>query len=1190
MQPGRKILVFIANRAGAAAQALHSGFLFGVSGLLQQQLGSKAMAAESFRLANHYSPKNLFWLRCHIQSLPRIWQQLESFASHQNNFSTKHRYWLKLGELQLGMARLDEAKTSIERALQIKKTARAYWLQGYIQSLQNNTEASAQAYSLAEKCSWNLWVKRYGIGHWFTQAGAWPQAQAAYAQRLALQPGLTRTHKARLLVRTAYAEQRLQNWAEAQHAYQQALQLDFRPGLLEPLFWACIQNNNWPEAEKICSQALKLTGRGIQRHKKNLHKWRAIAQSQFAPEDSAKSFFEFYGSIGQLQPAEHLKPDNPALQHHAKRTHGFLHLATTHWQAGNWKSAADSLHNALRGWPEHSAYLYRALAEAQFRQNLYKEACQTYKQADLFFLPACASQHAREKNQGVRRTLEYLEFRETLPVESHCILYESYQGASIGCNPYAIFQRLIDTQAFYGHLHVWVLNDVTQLPPGWLERPNVVLVARDSTAYQRYLATAKWIIGNNTLRPHFIRRPQQRYLNTWHGTPLKTLGKDIKGFMEHKGAASSFLQATHLLLPNRHTEQVLIDRHDLRGVYSGSLLATGAPRNDFLLSASNEDKEHIRQQLGIQKESGPVILYAPTWRGSAAGPDSSLDLVRRVVSTLKQHNCTVLFRGHHMVEQQILAAGLEDIHIAPQAMDVSRVLAVTDILLTDYSSILFDFLITSRPLVLYTEDSEEYKNKRGLYFDLNEMPGVKCHNTAQLDSTIGQLIHQHQLNKWQPGADYLEAQQRFCPHEDGQATDRVIKRFFKETDNENPQKDNQRKKSLLFFAGSFPGNGITTAFINLLQHIDPAHYRIVVVLDHAAMSKQADAITRLKQLPQHVQIIARAGRQLLSGAERAASANLNRFHTLSTPAQNYLQTSSKREFQRMFGAWQPDAVIHYEGYSCNWASILGLGSPTASKRLVYLHNDMQREWHNKFPYLQTMFGLYENFAALVSVSAAISEVNRNNLAKPFALEAGKFVHAANLTCFADILKKSAEPAPAELRDWFVEAPDGQRFISLGRLSPEKNHRLLLDAFKHVLKTCPQARLLILGEGALRDALEQQLLALGIKHAVCMPGAYSNPFPILALSDCLVLPSLYEGLGMVLLEAMALEKNIIATDIPPVRELLTAAYGTLTEATPQALAAAMQDITKTAGTSDTQAQFASQQYSEQALEQFYALLN
>src|SRR5690606_4298870 len=192
------------------------------------------------------------------------------------------------------------------------------------------------------------------------------------------------------------------------------------------------------------------------------------------------------------------------------------------------------------------------------------------------------------------------------PVEQDVILYESNLGLSVDCNPLAICRKMlageVDSKAY---LHVWSVDGDVTLPEDLLEHDDVLVVAKDSLQYTRLLATAKYLINNSTFPTYFTRRDEQRYLMTWHGTPLKTLAKDMPEPLVHLNMARNYLQATLAIFPNEHTRRVLIEGTDVHGLLSADVGIFGYPRNDLLA------------QTGVAEPSSEdtlKILYAPTWR------------------------------------------------------------------------------------------------------------------------------------------------------------------------------------------------------------------------------------------------------------------------------------------------------------------------------------------------------------------------------------------------------------------------------------------------------------------------------------------------------------------------------------------------------------------------------------------------
>jgi len=236
--------------------------------------------------------------------------------------------------------------------------------------------------------------------------------------------------------------------------------------------------------------------------------------------------------------------------------------------------------------------------------------------------------------------------------------------------------------------------------------------------YLRYLCKAKYLINNSGFPPYFIRKDGQQYLATWHGTPLKTLGKDQKyKFMDYKRTQRDFFQATHIISPNEYTSNILLNSYDLSNIYAGKVAQTGYPRIDKTLNKSEEEKQKIRDILGLDS-SKKVLLYAPTWRGTLKNITINTRKLKSDIKKMSNSGCQVLFRGHYLLEEK--SKNLQkSCKIVPNEIDTNDLLSIVDILVTDYSSIFFDFVSLQRPIIYYTHDLEEYKNERGLYLDMH---------------------------------------------------------------------------------------------------------------------------------------------------------------------------------------------------------------------------------------------------------------------------------------------------------------------------------------------------------------------------------------------------------------------------------------------------------------------------------------
>jgi CDP-glycerol glycerophosphotransferase len=346
--------------------------------------------------------------------------------------------------------------------------------------------------------------------------------------------------------------------------------------------------------------------------------------------------------------------------------------------------------------------------------------------------------------------------------------FESWRGR-YSDSPRAISERLRERRDDLRH--VWVVDgpDVA-LPDG------VHAVRRHSPAYFRHLATARWVVSNDMLSRYYVKGPRTTYLQTWHGTPLKRIGFDVPAARYAGAAAYAWRLARdvrrwdHLVSPNPYSTAIF--RRAFR--YSGPVLETGYPRNDVLRSAgSGAIRERVRRELGIAPGTC-AVLYAPTWRDDARGPSDRHtrdlpDLAGRLTT-----DTVLLLRMHRLVADRLPAgSGARDVSDHP---DIAELYLAADVLVTDYSSAMFDFAVTGRPMIFYAYDLAAYRDDvRGLYFDLGAgAPGPVAGSTAEVADALADLPAVQREH----AAAYRAFVREFCALEDGYATDRVIDAVF----------------------------------------------------------------------------------------------------------------------------------------------------------------------------------------------------------------------------------------------------------------------------------------------------------------------------------------------------------------------------------------------------------------------------
>ncbi len=1063
------------------------------------------------------------------------------------------------GDALEAMRRFKAAAAAYAEAAKLDpKSAEAWYRQGYaLERTGHDGPADCQAalacYSKAIACDKAVQAKRFGIGAFHEKRGHWKAAAEAYQRHLPTSPA-----DPELLYRLGLAHDRCYEWGEAEQAYMRALASDpskarwhARLGFVRERqghfveAWMAYRYADELAPDPECRyRAVVCLGKalGAERAMNYLLECHALpaidkqpaTDVEAAPGADSDWSVEYTRSLRQYGAAR-LQKEVRAFPQQAQ---GWEAIGRLLEEDGQFAEAAENYLHAIRRGQAHAPELHVRRSLCLAKSGRATEALDAYFASRK--LPTAYGTMSEEykKDSGFRIRADYAEYLETLELDSAVVLYESFHGASISCNPFALYLALQERVEHQGLFHVWAVNDGCEIPPEVLQASNVAVVRRGTDAYIRYLATAGTLINNVSFPDYFVRRDGQRYLNTWHGTPIKFLGKDIKDdFLAHKNVARNFLNATHLISQNAYTTDILLSRYDVKDTFVGEVLESGYPRVDRTLGCPETEIAKIRARLGC-REGEKLILYAPTWRGLHGHAKLDEEALLADIEAMRRCGHRIVLRGHHMVEHVVRALPAGDI-VVPADIDSNVLLAAADALVTDYSSIAFDYLVTRRPIIHYAYDLAEYERERGLYFPLAEMPGQVVYERESLAQALESLTFEaHDRHE--------QAISRFCPHDDGRAADRVIDRLF-EVAQRQPEKPRSGKRTILFYVGAFIPNGILTSFLNLVRSLPASDYSITIAVDPEAVTSSDDRLEQIRKLPDHVALIGRVGPRVATVEEAWIAGKFRALNALPSQEMfDLMARSYRREFRRIFGDSQFDAVVHFEGYNVDWIPIFAFADErNARRRVLYQHNEMESEWRERFPYLQSVFHLARYFSQLLSVSEQTRVLNAECIGGGFGVPRSLFGLAHNVQDAAYVAQRAqettADPVLARL-----SSGKHRVFITLGRLSAEKDHAKLITAFSRVAATVPDAMLVILGDGPLRANLEAQIAYLGLGKRVHLPGRIDNPFPWLARADCFVLSSNYEGQPMVLLEAMSLGKPIIATRIPGCVSVLGDEYGLLVD--------------------------------------------
>ncbi len=399
--------------------------------------------------------------------------------------------------------------------------------------------------------------------------------------------------------------------------------------------------------------------------------------------------------------------------------------------------------------------------------------------------PMCKIAVVLKKKRGIiGKPIQYWRFLDKyifqkMPTKENWVCVESFFGKSYSDSPKYLYEYLYDT---YGdkYRYIWCLNERA---PEMKGHPSIC--KRHSLRYVYYTSRAKYFICNTRQPAWFKKRKNVKFLETWHGTPLKKLAFDLDDIhavsQDHKKLFYRQSKAWDYLISANPFSTDVFERAFCYP--REKIIEVGYPRNDVLYSEhADEIAKEVKAELGIPADKR-VILYAPTWRdnqfyGKAKYKFTlAMDLERMRKEFGK--DSVLLLRTHYYIADSLDLTGLEDfVYNGSNYNDVSRLYLASDICITDYSSVFFDYANLKRPMLFFAYDYEDYKGEiRGMYFDMNkELPGpILQTNDELIDAlhNIDQVTEQYKER-------YEEFYERFCGVDDGHASKRAIDIFFGE--------------------------------------------------------------------------------------------------------------------------------------------------------------------------------------------------------------------------------------------------------------------------------------------------------------------------------------------------------------------------------------------------------------------------
>ncbi|MCT1226142.1 CDP-glycerol glycerophosphotransferase family protein [Lactococcus lactis] len=381
-----------------------------------------------------------------------------------------------------------------------------------------------------------------------------------------------------------------------------------------------------------------------------------------------------------------------------------------------------------------------------------------------------------------RMTLSVLLFllAKIVKVDDKLIIFSSFNGEAYSDNPRYLFEYLIEDEAFADFQFIWAFKSKQKIE-------GVRVVKFNSFAYYYYLSKAKYWVFNSKMAPYYYKRREQIYLQTWHGTPLKRLGHDLfdngktyyRSHLSHQQMLKSYDDDSrhwdYLISPSEFSSHAFASAFKIK---QEQILEMNYPRVDYLINFNPEEILKLKKayRLPLDKK---IILHAPTWRDNSfdvKGYKFELIVDFHKWKKILGQNTIILFKPHYLISNvyQVPNDLTDFVYLMEANSDINDAYLMSDSLITDYSSVFFDYANLNRPIYFYMYDFEYYEQKlRGFYLNIpNDLPNdVITKEDDLLVKINNEDFDYERLRKFN---------QKFNLWNDGKACSKVVRRIFNE--------------------------------------------------------------------------------------------------------------------------------------------------------------------------------------------------------------------------------------------------------------------------------------------------------------------------------------------------------------------------------------------------------------------------
>ena len=498
--------------------------------------------------------------------------------------------------------------------------------------------------------------------------------------------------------------------------------------------------------------------------------------------------------------------------------------------------------------------------------------------------------------------MKYLKYYHK-EVDSNIVLLSSNSGTLFSDNIYYIAESIIK---HHKNMKVYVVSNNIERDFRYAINKKIhpEFVKSHTKKHIVLLATAKYLVSNTKLPTYFLKKPNQIYINTWHGTPLKTLGKSMAyGKKELGFSQKEFLTADYLLYPNKYMMEHMVEDFGLKELYKGDILLSGYPRNSEFFRTS--DIENIRNAFNLKNKR--VYVYMPTWRGGAIDSIDTINYQTELSHIIQEFedklndNVVVFVKLHRYVKNSLNIKMFKKIRLFPDNYEVYHFLKVADCLITDYSSVLFDFANTRKEILLFVYDKDKYLETRGMYLDLQDLP-FPCY--TDIEPLVNHINNEIPFQFNEKNNKFLT---QYCPYDSEKSSDNFVDFMLNKANNVDGDVINYTSIDKEWHAIFMPSINNETAKSIFDEVVKKRTENDMLIFFMSSFNAEMDSLLSKERSLNYIVV---PGEMLISCKEALLLTMYRKYHIFS----KYAKRIYERELNRIF----PN--IHFSKYT-NYSNV-----------------------------------------------------------------------------------------------------------------------------------------------------------------------------------------------------------------------------------------------------------------------------